>query len=652
MAKSLTEYRRKRRFKETPEPAGKSVRRKGPLTFVVHLHDATRLHYDLRLELDGTLKSWAVPKGPSLNPTEQRLAVQVEDHPVEYGKFEGIIPEGNYGAGPVIAWDRGTYTERRSTTREESEAALRRGLAKGHITFILDGKKLKGEFALVRMKDGRNWLLIKKGDQHASYKAHSWDSKSIDSKKTLSSLRQVAEHRPKDGGKFRMMMPLGKREKPTGAGWIFQEFGGGNRVFLEVHDGKPTLVSRARVGLNARYPDFLKKTMAQRMPKTSMVLDGEIAGNEFHVLDVLSLEGKDLRKLPLSKRLAVLKKIKFPPTILVAPLLGASSSGTSWIARDKSSLYVAGLSAKWVRSRAAVSTRFSESATRILGTHLTKKLFPEDGFTKKDLIEYYAAVAPVMLPHLKDRPLSLQRFPNGIKSKGFFQKDLSGYLPPGVGTFAHASSSSDRTIHYVVCNNELTLRYLANLAAIELNPWLSQIPEIDAPDFSVIDLDPDGNPFSEVIKVALVAKEILESIGIRAFCKTSGATGLHLYVPLQSPISFDESREFALRVCEKVHARFPTLTSLERSPTKRRKKIYLDCFQNSRGQTVVAPYSVRPRSGATVSTPLLWKEVKVGLDPADFHIKSVPARIAKIGDPWADLLKRRYQPGKALKKLR
>ena len=658
MAKKLETYRRKRRFDKTPEPAGRARREPGPLRFVVHLHDATRLHYDLRLEMDGVFKSWAVPKGPSLNPTEQRLAVFVEDHPLDYGKFEGIIPEGNYGAGPVILWDSGTYRERRAQTRKESEAALLLGLKKGHITFVLDGEKLKGEFALVRMKDTKNWLLIKKGDAYSSYRKVDWDPRSVLSRQTLDHLHdkkgaakakrwisnRSASGAPKKAAalpRIRLMVPLRKREAPSGKQWLFQSFGEGTRVFVEVENGEARILSRARVPLSRRYPDLVK--ILKTLPKTA-ILDGEILGDQFRVLDLLFIDGKDLREETLKARLQALSKLRLPKGVELAPRVkGAQESG--WVARDQGSVYASGLTRDWVRGGklAAIAPRL---------THLDKKIWPKEGYTKKDLTEYYRTVASVVLPYLKDRPLSLHRFPNGIEETGFYQKDLTGHLPPSVETFAHYSPSSGRTIHYALAQDEASLLYLANLACIELNPWMSRTQNIDDADYCVIDLDPDGNKFSEVVKVALAYKKILDRIGVKAFCKTSGATGLHIWVPWKAGTSFDTSRAFAIAISEQVLEQFPTLTSMVRSPGKRRGKIYLDCFQNARGQTVVAPYSLRPNPGAPVSTPLDWKELTPKLDPSVFTLKTVPTRLAKRGDLWKGLFENAHSADKLLKKLK
>lgn len=646
--KKLGEYKRKRRFQRTPEPEGKVAKRGRALRFIVHLHDATRLHYDLRLEMGGVLKSWAVPKGPSLNPTEQRLAVHVEDHPMDYGDFEGIIPEGNYGAGPVIVWDKGTYHERRSTSAAQSEKALAKGYAKGHITFVLRGKKLHGEFALIRLRDGKNWLLIKKGDAHSSYRDVDWDMASVVSKKSLADLRgkppaAVWTRKGKSQlPRVRLAVPSTRAQDTSGKQWIVQAFGAGERALVEKENTQVRLLSKVRVPLAKKYPR-VARALAQLGP--DLVLDGEVfkEPERFSILDLLFIDGEDLRENPLKTRLARLAKLKLPKGVEIAASIRSSAEST-WIARRDNSVYPQGISREWVRGRQSHTIRLHTS-------HPDKKLWPQEGYTKADLLEYYRAVAPVMLPHLRDRPLSLQRFPNGIEAPGFFQKDLIGQMPKDIVTFAHFSKSSNRTIHYAVCQDETTLLYLANLACIELNPWMSRTTDIDAADYCVIDLDPDDNPFSKVVEVALAYKELLDSIGAKAFCKTSGATGLHLCIPWKGKVAFDESREFALALSRRIHEQFPKQTSLERSPARRRGKIYLDCFQNARGQTIVAPYSLRPRAGAPVSTPLEWNEVTSKLNPAKHTLASVPKRLARMQDPWKDLKAAGNQLSKLLKQL-
>ncbi len=497
----LAKYKKKRRFGKTAEPEGGSEKLKSKsagaaLNFVVQKHRASHLHYDFRLEYQGVLLSWAVPKEPSLNPRTKRLAMMVEDHPLEYWNFHGTIPEGNYGAGTVEIWDRGNYVpiappERGSAapekpaTRAESMRIITKGIDKGHLTFILNGKKLKGEFALIktRFRGGNSWLLIKANDLYA-----------------------------KRGEKIENM------RQP---------------IFL---------------GLRA---DKAPEEVRRRKPETSR------------------------------------------------------SQEKNWLDLK----------------------------------HLDKIFWPAEKFTKGDLIEYYRQTAKYILPYLKDRPQSLNRHPNGIAGKSFFQKDVSALrLPEGIKAKTLRSESEGRTIKYLICQDEDSLLYLANLGCIEINPWNSRIQSPDKPDYAVIDLDPEDAPFANVVSAALAVKKILDAAGVESFCKTSGATGLHIYIPLGAKYNYKEAKEFARFIAVWTNKKLPEITSLERSPAKRKGKIYLDYLQNRRGQTLACAYSVRPLPGAPVSTPLKWNEVKPGLNPKKFTMKNTLARIKKVGDLWKPVL--------------
>lgn len=685
---SIKDYNRKRKFDQTPEPEGERATGKGPLRFLVQLHDASRLHYDFRIEADGVLKSWAVPKGPSTSPQDQRLAVQVEDHPIAYGSFEGIIPKGNYGAGTVMIWDEGTYLERTSQGREDSERAILKGLEEGHVTLLLEGTKLRGEFALVRLKDGdeKAWLLIKKRDAYSSHKDITRQNLSV---KTGRTMQDIAREAPAQGavwlpartedseaGSKKSITPVPSPgippEKPVSAktekiprrnkpmiptslnepfdqsGWIFEIDHQGYRAIAEIEKGSVHLYSKQNLPFNLKFP---KITEALRHAKITAVLDGEIVEGEnnspaYWVRDLLHLEGRNLRTLPLIERKKKLEKLGiFGEVIRYCPHeadrgipffeTAAAAGHTGILARDAYSPYVAGTTKRWLRISANESTG-EDRAPRL--SHLDKIYWPQGKVTKGDLIEYYRSVAPVLLPHLKDRPESMHRFPDGVEAQGFFQKDLVGHHPRWIQTERIFSESSGKSIDYLVCQNEWTLLYMANLGCIELNPWLSRVGSLNRPDSVVIDLDPDDNDFSEVVEVALIVHRILEKVGATHFCKTSGATGLHIFIPLQARYDYETGRRFAEAVCQLVHRASPENTSLIRSPAKRRGKIYLDCLQNVQGQTVAAAYSVRPRTTPTVSTPLRWEELTPDLRPEAFTIQSLPARLEKVGDLWHPVL--------------
>ncbi len=284
-------------------------------------------------------------------------------------------------------------------------------------------------------------------------------------------------------------------------------------------------------------------------------------------------------------------------------------------------------------------TKKSAEQGELTLSNLEKVYWPTEGYTKGDLIAYYDAHADLILPYLKDRPFVLNRHPNGISKPGFYQKDVDPKtLPSFVETAIIHSESNDKNIHYVVCNNKETLLYLANLGCIELNPWNSRVDALDNPDFYVIDLDPGTNTFDQVIEVAQIVHEVLEMSCEESYPKTSGKSGLHIYVPLKGKYSYERIRSFAELLVRIVHQRIPEITSIERSPAKRRDKIYLDWLQNRVGQTLAAPYSLRPAAGATVSTPLEWKEVKKGLTPEQFTIRTIDKRLKKKGDLWKPVL--------------
>lgn len=275
-----------------------------------------------------------------------------------------------------------------------------------------------------------------------------------------------------------------------------------------------------------------------------------------------------------------------------------------------------------------------------LFTNLNKIYWPGEGITKGDLINYYNSIAPYILPYLKNRPLSLKRNPNGINDEGFYHKDAGDIAPSWIKTANIYSESSHKTIHYLVCNNIKSLLFIANLGCIEMNPWNSMTGHLDKPDYLVIDIDPsEKNNFEQVIEVAKTAKDIMDQLDIVGYCKTSGASGMHIYIPCNQKYNYDTVREFAKVLATMIHEQLPLLTTLERSLAKRKKnEIYIDYLQNSRGQTLASAYSVRPKPGATVSTPLDWSEVKPGLHPSKFNIKNILKRVEAKGDLFRGVL--------------
>lgn len=849
---SLAKYRQKRKFRQTPEPRGHKPAAAASLRFVVQKHDASRLHYDFRLELDGVMKSWAVPKGPSLNPQDKRLAVMVEDHPLDYRTFEGTIPAGNYGAGTVMVWDNGFYSaagagpDRRSNEREIQE-----GLDKGHLKISLEGKKLRGDFSLVRLKRGkeRDWLLIKSRDEWASESDVTLSDRSVATGRDLAEIAgngkpRAIKHtpikpRPHSRGTSKDTIP--HHLKPMLAtlvdrpfdreGWYFELKWDGYRAIAEIADNKVALYSRKGTSFADRFESIVRSL--KRLDHDA-VLDGELVVVDqegrsrfqllqnyqktgkgqllYYVFDLLYLDGKDLRGEPLRRRKELLEKILgHSPDIVLSEHIerdgirffeAATARGLEGIvAKDANSRYREGIrglewlkiksrnrqeavisgfteprgsrkdigavilgvyegedlvyightgagsrtqdlaqlkslldplvrescpfkkkpktnaAAHWVEPKLVCEVAFQEwtddGAMRqpiFLGlredkpprkvrrelpkviepeksiakgensqsrtpaskinkrkvsktksspqdeaflTHLDKIYWPDEKITKGDLIAYYREIAPAVLPYLRDRPLSLHRHPNGIKGTSFFQKDVSRQPPPDwVATASIPSASNGAAIEYVLCQDKQSLLFVANLGCIELNPWNSRVCSLEEPDYLVIDLDPEEIGFKKVVEAALVVRDELDSAEIESCCKTSGKRGLHIFIPVVAGYTYDQATQFAQIIATLVHRKLPDSTSLVRSPSLRQGKVYLDYLQNRRGQTLAAAYSVRPVAGATVSTPLLWREVNKRLNPASFTIKTIANRLQKVGDPWKPVLEHTNDLAQALARLR
>jgi len=285
-------------------------------------------------------------------------------------------------------------------------------------------------------------------------------------------------------------------------------------------------------------------------------------------------------------------------------------------------------------------------------TNQDKIFWPEEKFTKGDVVRYYQAIASYILPYLKNRPQSLKRNPGGITDPGFYQKDAGDDTPPWLKTISLYSESADRDIDYILCNDKATLAYLNNLGCIELNPWHSTVSALDNPDYMIIDIDPsDGNSFEQVIECAAVIHELFRKAGADHYCKTSGASGIHIYVPTGKKYTYDQIKDFAELICQMAHEQLPEFTSMERNLKKRGMKIYMDHLQNRKGQTIASVYSLRPYPGATVSAPLEWKEVKPGLSPLQFTIKNMAQRIEKKGDLFKAVLGKGIDLRKCLKAL-
>ncbi|WP_293744805.1 DNA ligase D [uncultured Pedobacter sp.] len=893
---SLKEYVSKRDFSKTTEPkSGKSSDR-NKLHFVIQKHDASRLHYDFRLEMEGVLKSWAVPKGPSTDPKIKRLAMMVEDHPYDYKDFEGIIPEGEYGGGTVIVWDEGTYEPIEAIKgKKAQEKHLLGQLNDGSLKIRLNGEKLQGEFALVKTNGmGENgWLLIKHKDDYASTKDITKEDKSVLSGKTIEKMEKTSDKVWKAGKeqdlKTEKKSPKPKVKKetksvgdevtadvksilkkapktamPTGIkpmlatlvnepfddpDWQYEVKWDGYRAMAFLNKGKVDLLSRNNKSFNEKfYPiyDLLSDW------KLNAVLDGEIlvlndkgisnfgslqnwrseADGElvFYVFDILWYEGKDLMDLPLYQRQAILNQVL--PTNDDRIRLGKvfKASGVDFfdaaermglegiIAKKINSTYstnyrskewlkikvhkrqevvIAGFTknadtsksfsslllgvyeqgklqyvgkvgtgfsdklqksmmeqfkpiivdqspfesipdvnkpsrfrpnppkakATWLKPELVCEVAFAEvtddgvfrhpsfqgmredkkakdvvrevemptekvvedaeaqnphakaikapegkvpktllnpkdetQVRKIKGhelkfTNLSKIYWPEDKVTKRDMFNYYYQVAEYILPYLKDRPQSLNRFPGGIHGKSFYQKDVKGKAPDWAKTFPYENGDGEKK-EYLVGTDEASLLWMASLGCIEMNPWFSRVQSPDHPDYCVIDLDPDKQSFDQVVETALETKKVLDAIDVPSYCKTSGSTGIHIYIPLNAKYSYDQSQMFAKIVVNLVHQQIPEYTSLERMISARKGKMYLDFLQNRPGATIAGPYSLRPKIGATVSMPLHWDEVKPGLKMKDFNIFNAIDRLKVEGDLFKGVLGKGIDLIKAVEKAK
>jgi bifunctional non-homologous end joining protein LigD len=888
----LAPYRDKRDPARTPEPFGGRPGA-GPPRFVVQQHRARRLHWDLRLEVDGVLRSWAVPRGPSVRLHERRLAVEVEDHPLDYADFEGVIPAGSYGAGPVIVWDRGPY-------RVLSPGDPAAQLARGRLDVELLGWKLRGAWTLVRTaRAPRQWLLLKKADGGAAdqevterYPRSVLSGLTVDERADpAAALAPVRERVAALGAPRRevsarpavLMLASPAGEPVDDPGWLFEIKYDGVRVLAERRGDAVRLVGRGGPAVTGAYPEVAEAL--RRLAADRFLLDGEVVALDergrpsFQLLqarpragaaaavaraaaatpvvavffDVLALDGHDLRGLPLAERAACLARL-LPPlgTVRYADHVrgrgrafyeAAAEQGLEGVvAKRAASPYVAGRSRDWlkircqrrqefvvggytdprgsrqhlgalhlglyegtrlvyvgrvgtglddraladlrgrllplarptppfagnapagrghhwVEPRLVAEVRFAEwtrdgslrhpaflglrpdvrpqdcrreeaasaarpgaapdataaarapapgpgptgraaagvtrpgaagsattaraaqgrvrqaataragaaggpaaaraqapadvaAARRVAITNPGKLFWPREGYTKADLVAYYEAVAPRLLPYLRDRPVVLTRYPDGIDGKSFFQKDAPASVPSWVRTTRLEAPDGGRPIDAFVVDDADTLRYLANLGTIPLHVWSARLGSLDRPDWLVLDLDPKGAPFADVVAVARALRRVLAGAGVPSYPKTSGGDGLHLLVPLGARYGHEEARAFARVVATLAAQAEPARATLARPLAARGGRVYLDVGQNGAGRTLVAPFAVRARPGAPVSCPLRWAEVTPRLDPARFTIRTVPPRAARTSDPLAPVLGPGIDMAAALARLR
>jgi bifunctional non-homologous end joining protein LigD len=840
---SLSTYRAKRSPDRTPEPFGGEPRAPGNL-FVVHKHAARNLHFDLRLEMDGVLRSWAVPKGPSYDQTRKSLAVKVEDHPLEYGDFEGVIPAGNYGAGGVIVWDRGEWVPLED---------WREGLEKGKLLFELKGYKLHGKWTLVKIKKGeRDWLLIKERD---SWMKPAGEPDDFNEESVLSGLT-VEEIKAGDSPGAQIRKALESEEKAVRArvdpnaveamhcephdtaftrdDWLFELKLDGYRLIASKSNGEALLLTRNGNDYTSVFPEVARAVKA--LPFDECIIDGEVVCLDasgvpsfsrlqqrgrlsssmeigsaavklpatFFAFDLIAFEDFDLRPLPLLRRkellsevvpkLGALRYLDHIETEGEAFLAQVTAMGLEGIVAKKSDApYRKGRSSQWLKIKAErsgdfvivgftapngsrphlgalqladwvngtlvyagrVGTGFNDallkelhglldpivrgdplSAGPIYGpdkeplrsdqipetttttwveakyvcevryreftpdgllrhatflrlrndksphecerqgwgaangneksaeaspaieqetqpshdppappdkapveksvafSNLNKIYWPAEKYTKGQLIDYYRAVGKWLLPYLENRPIVLTRFPDGIDGKSFYQKDAPVFVPDWIRTVPIWSEDTQREIRFFVCDSEEALLYIANMGSIPIHVWASREGSLELPDWCVIDLDPKEAPFSDVIRCAQVLHRICESVGLPNHVKTTGKTGLHVMLPLGRQCTYEQSRMLGELLARCVLRELNDIATITRHVTKRGDKVYLDYLQNRHGQTIVAPFSVRPLPGATVSMPLVWDEVNAALDPRNFTIANAIARMERIGsDP-------------------
>ncbi|TCK23051.1 non-homologous end-joining DNA ligase [Pseudonocardia endophytica] len=623
----LDDYRRKRDARRTPEPipdTDPSVTGAGD-RFVIQEHHATALHWDLRLERDGVLASWAVPKGLPTDTSTVRMAIRTEDHPMEYLDFAGEIPAGEYGGGRMSVWDTGRYETEKWNERE--------------VAVALHGTKARGRFVLLHRPDGKRdtWMLrrMKGGTDE-----------------------QEGEPLPRD-------LPLAVATEadalPDGDGWWLQVRFGGRRVLVRSDGGRVTLLAPDGTGGNQEIavPSSLRG-FGPSLGASGHLLDAELTtSGDLWISDVLHTGGEDVRALPLHERRERLDALAPQgPHWRVAPvypdagpelLQAAAAQGLpAVLAVAETSPYPEDTVASDDRVEVGTSARKRGGPLTGHGraklTNPDKVLYPRTGTTKSDVLAHYLAVADVMLPHIADRAVTMVRWPDGVEKQSFFEKDVSRHAPDWVrtarvGTPGGRSESAD----FPVLASAEDLAWAANLAALELHVPQWRLGPRDgrhAPDLVVFDLDPgDGTTVVDCCRVAEHVEELLDGHGLRAWPRTSGGKGLQLYVPV-TVTKAEQTSEFAHEVADRLAAEHPKEIVSVMAKARRRNRVFVDWSQNNPAKTTIASYSLRGRERPTVATPVTWDEVHACREPADltFTLDDLPERLERHGDLMAPLL--------------
>jgi bifunctional non-homologous end joining protein LigD len=786
MTERLERYRQMRDFRITPEPRGnKRSPKLGPkeseLRYYIQRHDASRLHYDFRLELEGVLKSWAVPKGPSLDPGVRRLAVQTEDHPLEYGEFEGVIPEKQYGAGDVLLWDKGRWIPEDA----DSVGALR----KGRLHFRLEGAKLRGSWILTRTRSESGkaqWLLIKRNDDEART-GEDADITRIAPESVKRPPKASSRAKRSELPQFiAPQLATLVSEPPAGDDWVYEVKHDGYRMLARIEKSSVRLFTRSGKDWTSKLTALAREL--KKLKLDGSWLDGEIvvqgpggrssfqklqnsfdAGRDsdivYYVFDAPFLKGQDLRQLPLRRRKQRLKSTLSPSAVVrfsedlvgdgkpvlehacklgLEGLIGKhadsvyiSGRSRSWIklkCRQRQDFVIVGYSAPggsrqgfgallvgyydalrklryagkvgtgfdddllksltrrlaalkrpdppvqnppkeknvtWVRPVLVAEVAFAERtdegilrqasfmglredippksvgeekpqslsnkpSLNIKITHPERLVWPTLGITKADLVRYCEAVGEWMLPHVAKRPLTLVRCPDGAEAKCFYQRHLGMGASPGeVKTFKRARSSKG---YYIYIDSLAGILSAVQNGAVEFHTWGATLPDVRRPDRITLDLDPDEDlPWARLVDATRLTRTLVDSLGLKNFLKTTGGKGLHVVIPIQPALEWDEVKEFSRLMAEFLVRAEPGLFTAKIAKNMRGGKVFVDYLRNSQTASAVAAYSARARAGAGVSTPLDWDELKKEDLRGRFNLRSVPKRVARLKeDPWKD----------------